>query len=158
MSGEYTNSHVERRARGRMQPVRSWKVRCLARARERDRKDGVDVPGGALEEVVALTVHELAAEPRHLVLHLPHLGVEALAYVGELGVDHAEVTEFDGNVALDTTVGHVFAQAALSCLLSTGITWRGLARSVETQFDREYRQSVYWHSSRACRTSRLVAV
>lgn len=77
------------------------------------------VPGGALEEVVALAVHELAAEPRHLVLHLPHLGVEALAYVGELGVDHAEVTEFDGNVALDATVGHIFARAALSCLLST---------------------------------------
>lgn len=77
-----------------------------------------NVPGGALEEVVALPIHQLAAEPRHLVLHLSHLGVEALAYVGELGVDHAEVTELDRNVALDTTVGHVFSRVTLVCLLS----------------------------------------
>jgi hypothetical protein len=61
--------------------------------------------GGALEEV-ALAVHELAAEARHLLLHLPHLGVEALADVGELGVDDAEVAQLDGNVALDAAVRH----------------------------------------------------
>jgi len=71
-------------------------------------------PGGALEEIVALAVHQLAAEPRHLVLHLFHLGVETLAYIGELGVDYAEITELDGNVALDTTVGHVFACSTFS--------------------------------------------
>lgn len=74
------------------------------------------LPGGALEEVVALAVHQLAAEPRHLVLHLLHLGVEALTYVGELGVDHAEVAELDGNVALDTTVGHGFRSCTLTLL------------------------------------------
>jgi hypothetical protein len=63
------------------------------------------VPGGALEEV-ALAVHELAAEARHLLLHLLHLGVEALADVGELGVDDAEVAELNGNVALDAAVRH----------------------------------------------------
>lgn len=99
----------------------AWKVR-RSLAREREKTTGVDVPGGALEEVVALAVHQLAAEPRHLVLHLPHLGVEALAYVGKLGVDHAEVAEFDGNVALDTTVGHVFAQGSTLASLVHCIT------------------------------------
>lgn len=70
------------------------------------------VPGGALEEVVALAIHQLATESRHLVLHLSHLGIEALAYVGELGVNYAEVAELNGNVTLDTTVSHVFARGA----------------------------------------------
>lgn len=77
------------------------------------------VPGGALEEVVALAIHQLAAKSRHLVLHLFHLSVEALAYIGEFGVDYAEITELDGNVALDTTVGHVFARVNTTCLFIT---------------------------------------
>lgn len=97
--------------------------------------------GGALEEVVALAVHQLAAEPRHLVLHLSHLGIEAFAYVGELGVDDAEVAELDGNVALDTTVSHVSPKyhTLVSCHCQT--LNEGSALN-ETQFDRDYRNVV----------------
>lgn len=67
-----------------------------------------NLPGGTLKEI-ALAIHELAAESRHLVLHLPHLGVETFPYVGKFGVDDAKVAQLDGNVAFDTTIGHVFS-------------------------------------------------
>lgn len=126
MSDKYTKvlenvykSHCRKTAKRKREKERQrTKNLCLKRKVKhifREKSLGFSYePGGALEEVVALAVHQLAAEPRHLVLHLFHLGVEALAYVGELGVDYAEITELDGNVALDTTVGHVFARVALS--------------------------------------------
>lgn len=56
------------------------------------------LPAGGLEEVVGLPVHQLRPKLAHLLLHLPHLGVEALPDVGELRVDDAEVAHLDGDV------------------------------------------------------------
>lgn len=71
--------------------------------------------GSGLEEV-GLAVHELGTELGHLVLHLSHLSVEPLADVAELGIDHAEVAQFDRDVSLNATVMcHLYAYAFLEC-------------------------------------------
>lgn len=63
------------------------------------------LPRGGLEEV-GFAVHELGPELGHLVLHLLHLGVEALADVAELGVDDTEIPQSDWDVTLDA-VSHL---------------------------------------------------
>ena len=60
--------------------------------------------GRAREERRLFAVEQLGAEARHLVLHFAHLGVEALADRVELGVEHGEIAQLDGDDVL--SVGH----------------------------------------------------
>lgn len=59
-------------------------------------------PGGegALRHATGLATDELAAEFVHLILHLPHLSVEALPDAAELRVDHTVVAHLDRNIVL----------------------------------------------------------
>lgn len=68
----------------------------------------------ALGEEVALVVHELGAEARHLLLHLAHLGLETLADRAELIVQDAEVGLLDGHASFG---GHLVSFSSAGSLL-----------------------------------------